>query len=99
MGVWLDQAPGQSIDDVLAVVQTFRDKQWGLDAVCLAAPAVYGFQTDKPVFEWDTVRVPDARDLFSRAQALNIQFAAPSFPGVLSGTDIDRERTRLNSSH
>src|SRR3546814_2243784 len=73
MGVWLDQAPGQSIDDVLAVVQTFRDKQWGLDAVCLAAPAVYGFQTDKPVFEWDTVRVPDARDLRSEEHTSELQ--------------------------
>ncbi|NYT86277.1 glycoside hydrolase family 31 protein [Pollutimonas harenae] len=91
MGVWLDQAPGQSSDDILAVVQTFRDQQWGLDAVCLGAPAVYGFQADKPVFEWDAARVPDARDLFSRAQALNIQLAAPSFPGVLSDTDMFAE--------
>ncbi len=88
MGVWLDQAGGQSVEDTLAVVQTFRDQQWGLDAVCLAAPAAYGFQADKPAFEWDANRVPDARDLFARAQALNVQFAAPSFPGVLRGTEM-----------
>ena len=91
MGVWLDQAPGQSIDELLSTVQSFRDHQWGLDAVCLSAPAVYGFQADKPVFEWDAARVPDARDLFTRAQALNVQFAAPSFPGVLAGTEMFAE--------
>src|SRR5690606_23170204 len=46
---------------------------------------------DKPAFEWDAARVPDARDLFARAQALNVQFAAPSFPGVLHGTDMFEE--------
>ncbi|MGB6106136.1 MAG: glycoside hydrolase family 31 protein [Pusillimonas sp.] len=91
MGVWLDQAPGQSVEDTLSVVQTFRDRQWGLDAVRLASPAVYGFQADKPVFEWDASRVPDARDLFARAQALNIQFAAPSFPGVLGNSEMFTE--------
>src|SRR5690606_10510002 len=91
MGVWLDQAPGQTMDETLSIVKTFRDRQWGLDAVRLAAPAAYGFQADKPVFEWDAARVPDARELAARSQALNIQLAAPSFPGVLVGTDMFAE--------
>ncbi len=91
MGVWLDQAPGQSIDDTLRVVQEFRANQWGLDVVRLAAPAVYGFQADKPAFEWAPARVSDTRDLFARSQALNVQLAAPSFPGVLCGTHMFAE--------
>lgn len=91
MGVWLDQAPGQSIDETLGIVQQFRDNQWGLDALRLAAPAAYGFQSDKPAFEWAPGRVPDPRDLFTRLQALNVQLAAPSFPGVLCGTHMFAE--------
>lgn len=91
MGVWLDQAPGQSTDDTLRLVQEFRDNQWGLDVVRLAAPAVYGFQPDKAAFEWAPERVSDSRDLFARFQALNVQMAAPSFPGVLCGTHMFSE--------
>ncbi|MDS1142574.1 glycoside hydrolase family 31 protein [Pusillimonas sp. SM2304] len=91
MGVWLDQMPGQSLDETLSIVKTFRDQQWGLDAVQMAPPAAYGFQADKPVFEWDAARVPDTRDLFARTQELNIQLAAASFPGVLAGTDLFAE--------
>lgn len=91
LGVWLDQAPGQSLDLTLQQVQTFRDQEWGLDAVTLAAPALYGFQPDKPSFEWATDRVADSRDMFARAQELNIQFAASSFPGVLSNSGMFEE--------
>lgn len=91
MGVWLDQAPGQSMDETLRVVQEFRDNQWGLDVLRLATPAVYGFQADKPSFEWASDRVTDVRDLFARAHELNIQVAAPSFPGVLCATHLFTE--------
>ena len=91
MGVWLDQAPGQSIEDTLRVVQEFRNNQWGLDAVRLSSPAVYGFQADKPAFEWDTGRIVEPRDLFARFQSLNVQLAAPSFPGVLADTNLFAE--------
>lgn len=91
MGVWLDQAPGQTVDDTLAAVQAFRENQWGLDVVRLAAPAVYGFQSDKPAFEWAAHRVPDARNLFSLFHGLNTQVAAPSFPGVPVGTRMFEE--------
>lgn len=91
LGVWLDQAPGQTIDQTLQQVQMFRDQQWSLDAVSLAAPAVYGFQADKPSFEWAPDRVPDFRELFARVQDMNIQLAAPSFPGVLANSRMFEE--------
>ncbi|RTZ44749.1 glycoside hydrolase family 31 protein [Candidimonas sp. SYP-B2681] len=91
MGVWLDQAPGESTEATLRVVQEFRDNQWGLDVVRLAAPAVYGFQSDKPAFEWAASRVPDPRELFAQFHALNVQLAAPTFPGVLEGTHMFAE--------
>ncbi len=91
LGVWLDQAPGHTLDQTLQQVQMFRDQQWGLDAVSLAAPSVYGFQPDKPSFEWAPDRVSDSRGMFARAQALNVQLAAPSFPGVLSNSRMFEE--------
>ncbi|MGB3287729.1 MAG: glycoside hydrolase family 31 protein [Burkholderiaceae bacterium] len=88
MGVWLDQAPGQSVDQTLAIAAEFREQQWGLDAVNLSAPAPFCFQSDKPVFTWDTARIADPRDVLARGQALNVQFAAATFPGVPRGTDL-----------
>ena len=88
MGVWLDQAPGQSLDEVLELVEEFRENHWGLDAVRLAAPAWYGFQEDKPSFEWDAARVSDVREMLARSEALNVQLAVPTFPGVLAGTQL-----------
>ena len=91
MGVWLDQAPGQSVDDVLAMAQRLRDDEIAFDAVRLSAPAVYGFQVDKPTFEWDADRTADPRADLARFQELNLHLAAPSFPGVLAGTPLFEE--------
>ncbi len=88
MGVWLAQAPGQSVDALLDTVEQFRAGQFALDAVSLATPAAVGFQADKPAFEWDANRVDDPRGMLARFQALNVQVAAPSFPGVLAGTEM-----------
>lgn len=86
MGVWLDQAPGQTISATLDQVRQFRQSGFGLDAVQLAAPAIYGFQADKPAFEWDATRVADSRAVLNDFQELAIQVAAPTFPGVLAST-------------
>src|SRR3546814_3599831 len=84
----LVEAPAQSVDDRLSQGRRFPDGAFPLDAVKLAAPALYGFQADKPAFEWDARRVADARDLSGSFSALNVQFAAPSFPGVVAGTEL-----------
>lgn len=88
MGVWLDQPQGQTLSQTLAVAQRFREQQWGLDAVRLANPAPFGFQADKPVFEWDGSRVADLRETLSQFGSLNLQLSAPTFPGVLQGTGL-----------
>jgi len=86
MGVWLDEAPGQDVDTTLLQVEQLRAAGLAFDAVRLAAPAAVGFQADKPAFEWDTRRVPDPRGMLARFLAIDVQVAAPSFPGVLAGT-------------
>jgi len=91
MGVWLDQAPGQSVDETLRIVSEFRENQWGLDAVNMSSPAPFGFQSDKPAFAWDVARIADPRDVLARCQALNVQLAAPTFPGVPRGTEMYAE--------
>ncbi|WP_442596209.1 glycoside hydrolase family 31 protein [Parapusillimonas sp. JC17] len=91
MGVWLDQAEGQSLADTLDIIREFRSQEWGLDVVRLAPPAACGFQADKPAFEWDAARVPDSRAMFAGFQELNMQVAAPFFPGVLSDTGLFAE--------
>ncbi len=88
MGVWLDQASGQSVDEILQVAQNFRTQQWGLDVVNLAPPALNGFQTDKPAFEWDASRITDMRELAGRCEEATLQLAGPTFPGVLADTDL-----------
>lgn len=91
MGVWLDQAPGQSIEDILAAAERMRNDEFALDAIKLADPVLYGFQADKPGFEWDEARAADPRALLTRFVDLHLQVAAPSFPGVLAGTLLFEE--------
>lgn len=91
MGVWLDQAPGQSLDDILQIAQDFRAQRWGLDVINLAAPALNGFQADKPAFEWDAARIPDMRELAGRCAEATLQLTGATFPGVLAGTELFAE--------
>jgi alpha-D-xyloside xylohydrolase len=87
MGVWLDQAPGQSLEDSLRQVGSLRAQGMALDSLLLADPAILGFQPDKPVFEWSP-RVADWRACLARAQAANLHLAGSSIPGVLQGTPL-----------
>ena len=91
MGVWLEQAPGQSSDEIFAIAQRMRDEGFAFDAVKFGKPALYRFQTDKPVFDWDEDRVADPRALVARFHELHLQLAAPSFPGVPVGTPLFEE--------
>ncbi|WP_414599317.1 glycoside hydrolase family 31 protein [Achromobacter sp. F4_2707] len=92
MGVWLEQAPGASLDETLAIIENFRANEWSVDTLELATPAVYGFQSDKPVFEWDANRCgDDQREFHARLQAANVQLAAPTLPAVLEGTELFEE--------
>ncbi|MCB5362581.1 glycoside hydrolase family 31 protein [Pusillimonas sp. CC-YST705] len=91
MGVWVDQAHGQSLDQLHEVVSGLRKNEYAFDAVRLAAPACYGFQDDKPAFEWDAQRIPDARAMLDRFAALQVQVAAPSAPVVRTGTSLFEE--------
>jgi alpha-D-xyloside xylohydrolase len=91
MGVWLDQAPGQSIQTTLEQVRQFRESGLGLDAVQLAAPAPYGFLEDKPTFEWDASRISNPRSVLSAFQEFAAQVVVPTHPGVLAGTGLFAE--------
>src|SRR5690606_1556421 len=88
MGVWLDQDVGQSVADTLRVAKKLREDGYAFDVVRLADPAPFGFQTDKPGFEWDNTRVDDARSMLADFAELGLQLAATTFPGVLVGTPL-----------
>jgi len=91
MGVWLDQAPGQTLDETLGMVEQMRAGKFSVDVLRLAMPAAYGFQADKPVFAWQTEHAPDGDAAFARLSALRLQLTAPCFPGVLQGTELFQE--------
>ncbi len=91
MGAWLEQAKDESAGDTIALVERFRQEQIGLDAVSLARPAAWQFQADKAVFDWDTARFPDARDMLASFRKHNVHVAAPTFPGVAQGTALFEE--------
>ncbi len=90
MGVWLDQAPGQSAESSLQQIRSLRGQGMALDALVLADPAILGFQADKPVFEWSD-RVPDWRGFAAAAAALDVHLAGACIPGVLQGTPLFEE--------
>ena len=92
MGVWLEQAPGTTLDETLAIIESFRSNELSVDVLELAAPALYGFQNDKPAFEWDVSRCgEDQREFQARLQEANVQLAAPTLPAVLQGTSLFEE--------
>ncbi|HEX2520051.1 MAG TPA: TIM-barrel domain-containing protein, partial [Castellaniella sp.] len=90
MGVWLDQAPGQSLATSLEQIRSLRSQGMAMDVLALSDPAIIGFQADKPVFEWNG-RVADWRESLTRAQAVNVHLAGSCFPGVLQGTPLFEE--------
>lgn len=90
MGVWLDQAPGQSVETSLQQIRSLRDQGMALDALLLAEPAILNFQADKPVFEWSD-RTPDWRAFVTLATAQDIHLAGSCVPGVLQGTPLFEE--------
>lgn len=88
LGVWLDQAPSQSLDNTIGLVQGLREQGFALDGIQLAAPAPFAFLEDKNNVEWLPERVSDARELFGRLEDDHIQLMAPTLPGVLAGTTL-----------
>lgn len=90
MGVWLDQAKGQTIADSFAQVKSLRKQKIALDTLSLSAPSVFSFMADKPVFEWSE-RLPDVRDLAKDLESLNLHLAGTCFPGVLADTELFAE--------
>lgn len=90
MGVWLDQARGQTAEQSLQQIRSLRAQGLALDALRLAEPAVATFQADKPVFEW-SARFADWRALAAQAEALNVHVAGSVIPGVLQGTALFEE--------
>ncbi|MGO3890408.1 MAG: glycoside hydrolase family 31 protein [Paenalcaligenes sp.] len=91
MGVWLQQAAGQSIEDTLSLSASLAEQGVGLDGVMAAAPALYGFMPDRPLFVWDEARVQDGRDLSAKIEKSGVQLAAHTFPGVIVDTPLFEE--------
>lgn len=88
MGVWLDQAAGQTIEQSLQQVRSLRAQELALDVLRLADPAIVGFQSDKPVFEWSGRAPEDWRALVAAAEAVDVHLAGSVIPGVLQGTAL-----------
>ena len=91
MGVWLDQTPGQTLEQAHAQVAELKAMHIGVDVVNLAAPAALGFMPDRPLFEWDNSRITDIRETISAAEEAQFKLAATTFPGVLVGTGMFKE--------
>ncbi|OZI28605.1 glycosyl hydrolase [Bordetella genomosp. 7] len=91
MGAWLQQADGEMATQTAALVAQMREQQLPLDAVKLAGPAAWGFQADKPVFEWDAQRFPDARQMLALFHKHHVHVAAIGFPGVIKSTLLFEE--------
>ena len=91
MGAWLAQARGEPVAQTLEIVERMRAEGIGLDAVTLAAPAAWGFQSDKSAFDWDATRFDDSRSMLARFREAHVHVAAQTFPGVLTGTALFEE--------
>ncbi len=90
MGVWLDQASGQSITDSLTQIKSMREQEIAIDTLSLAEPAILNFQADKPVFDWSE-QITDWRQLQADLANYNLHIAGATYPGVLQGTELFEE--------
>lgn len=91
MGAWLQQASGEMPTQTVALLARMRENQIPVDAVTLAQPAAWGFQSDKAVFEWDAQRFPDAKQMLALFHKHNVHVAASGFPGVLKTSPLFEE--------
>jgi alpha-D-xyloside xylohydrolase len=91
MGAWLQQATGEMPTQTVALLARMRENQIPVDAVTLAQPAAWGFQSDKAVFEWDAQRFPDAKQMLALFHKHNVHVAASGFPGVLKTSPLFEE--------
>ena len=91
MGAWLQQASGEMPTQTVALVARMRENQIPVDAVTLAQPAAWGFQSDKAVFEWDAQRFPDAKQMLALFHKHNVHVAASGFPGVIKTSPLFEE--------
>ena len=86
MGVWVDQATGQALENGRAQIAQLKALNVGVDVLSLAAPAALGFSADRPLFEWDESRIGDLRETMAQAEEAQFKIASTLFPGVLKGT-------------
>jgi len=86
MGVWLQQCPGATPQDTLALAEQMRERQVPLDAVLLAPPSAWSFHEAKLNAEWDAQRFPDPRQWLSRLHERGLHACLPTFPGIPAGT-------------
>lgn len=91
MGAWMRQAEGEMPTQTAALVERMREQQLPLDAVSLALPAAWSFQSDKPLLEWDTSRFPDARQMLALFHKHNVHVCGAGFPGVLRHSPLFEE--------
>jgi alpha-D-xyloside xylohydrolase len=88
MGAWLQQADGETTEQTATLAAQFRERQVPLDAVALAQPSAWQFQSDKAVLEWDEGRFPDVKQTFAAFHQNHINVAASSFPGVIHSSPL-----------
>lgn len=86
LGVWLDQAAGEAIEETVARIEELREQGFSVDAIQMAPPAPFGFQDDKNNVEWEADRVADYRSFFADTAEKEIPIMAPGLPAVREGT-------------
>jgi len=91
MGVWLAQAPEQSVAATLEQVDALRQHQIPVDAVQLAAPMAWQWRDAKLTPEWDAARFPDPQGALASLVARNVYVAATTYPAVPTETDAFAE--------
>lgn len=90
LGVWLRQPPGARPEDIIALVESLREQQFGLDAISFDGPAAWEIRGRQP-FEWDAQRYPDAKSMLAQLQEQNIRVCAPGYPAVLQASHVFEE--------
>ncbi|PRZ00752.1 alpha-glucosidase (family GH31 glycosyl hydrolase) [Jezberella montanilacus] len=91
MGVWLEQAAGQTATQTAETIADFRKRKIAVDGVLMLTPAAWSYQDSKLTPDWDALRFPDAKQVLDLFAKRSIHLCLHTLPAVLVGSSLFEE--------
>lgn len=91
LGVWFDQAEGQSLEDYVAQAQQLENAGFAVDTLNLSNPSWFTFTNGKLNLDWDESRTGEVRQFVNTYLKGKKHLCLPTFPGIPVETVLFRD--------